>query len=232
MPSAQSEPSMDEILASIRRIISEEDGVQRQAKPAAKMDPLQLDDDAAVEDEITSDDFLSRQEEEIAEDTTIDDILVQKKAPETAPVDDEPMSIEAALDAAMEEKNVTPFRGKEQEREAVPEMPTPTLEEAPMSQQAKADITRNTQAEETYTTSTDKPDLDDDLVSAISASAAAEAFGALEHNVRLSNGSGRTIEDLVQAMLRPMLKEWLDTNLPRIVEEKVEEEVRRIARRR
>ncbi|MCA8888147.1 MAG: DUF2497 domain-containing protein, partial [Parvularculaceae bacterium] len=33
-------------------------------------------------------------------------------------------------------------------------------------------------------------------------------------------------------MLRPMIKEWLDANLPAIVEEKVEEEVQRVARRR
>jgi uncharacterized protein len=39
------------------------------------------------------------------------------------------------------------------------------------------------------------------------------------------------VEALVVAMLRPMLKEWLDVNLPRIVEDKVETEVARIARR-
>jgi len=33
-------------------------------------------------------------------------------------------------------------------------------------------------------------------------------------------------------MLRPMIKDWLDANLAEIVEQKVEEEVQRVARRR
>ena len=43
---------------------------------------------------------------------------------------------------------------------------------------------------------------------------------------------GRTLEDVVRELLRPLLKAWLDENLPRIVEAKVAEEVERIARSR
>jgi cell pole-organizing protein PopZ len=43
---------------------------------------------------------------------------------------------------------------------------------------------------------------------------------------------GRSLEDLTRDMLRPMLKEWLDENLPRIVQDRVDEEVERLARRR
>jgi cell pole-organizing protein PopZ len=43
--------------------------------------------------------------------------------------------------------------------------------------------------------------------------------------------SGNTVEAMVGELIKPMLKEWLDANLPRIVEEKVEAEVARIARR-
>ena len=42
--------------------------------------------------------------------------------------------------------------------------------------------------------------------------------------------SGNTVEAMVQAMLRPMLKDWLDANLPGIVEAQVRKEVERIAR--
>lgn len=41
--------------------------------------------------------------------------------------------------------------------------------------------------------------------------------------------SGTTVEDLVIEALRPMLKEWLDANLPQLVESLVEKEVRRIS---
>jgi uncharacterized protein len=40
----------------------------------------------------------------------------------------------------------------------------------------------------------------------------------------------RTIEDMVREMLRPLLKEWLDSNLPHIVERVVQEEVSRLVR--
>lgn len=42
---------------------------------------------------------------------------------------------------------------------------------------------------------------------------------------------GQTIEDLVKEMLRPMLKDWLDANLPPMVERYVEREIARLTRR-
>lgn len=44
-------------------------------------------------------------------------------------------------------------------------------------------------------------------------------------------GGGRTVEDLVRDLLRPMLKEWLDARLPGLVETVVREEIERIVRR-
>lgn len=64
------------------------------------------------------------------------------------------------------------------------------------------------------------------------ASAASSAFANLSDSVRVSDGPGKTLEHLVVDMLKPMVKDWLDANLPAIVEEKVEEEVQRVARRR
>ena len=47
---------------------------------------------------------------------------------------------------------------------------------------------------------------------------------------KMDTGNDNTIEGLVRELLKPMIKEWLDANLPGIVEEKVEAEVQRIAR--
>ncbi|SVE32942.1 uncharacterized protein METZ01_LOCUS485796, partial [marine metagenome] len=44
------------------------------------------------------------------------------------------------------------------------------------------------------------------------------------------SGSGRTVEDLVVEMIRPMLREWLDENLPATVERIVQKEIRRLVR--
>ena len=76
-------------------------------------------------------------------------------------------------------------------------------------------------------------DGDNAMLDSSSAAAASQAFQALSQSVKVNDGGpGQTLEDIVTAMLRPMIKEWLDANLPAIVEEKVEEEVQRVARRR
>ena len=46
------------------------------------------------------------------------------------------------------------------------------------------------------------------------------------------NRNARTLEDLVQDMLRPMLKAWLDQNLPPMVERLVKAEIERVTRGR
>ena len=42
----------------------------------------------------------------------------------------------------------------------------------------------------------------------------------------------RSLEDVVRELLRPLLQQWLDDNLPAIVQQAVEAEVERIARGR
>lgn len=70
------------------------------------------------------------------------------------------------------------------------------------------------------------------MLNEMTAEAASNAFQTLSQTVRVSSGGGRTLEEIVIDMLRPMIKDWLDANLAALVEEKVEEEVQRLARRR
>jgi cell pole-organizing protein PopZ len=63
------------------------------------------------------------------------------------------------------------------------------------------------------------------------ASAAASSFGALSAAIAMPHGD-RTLEDVVRELLRPLLQQWLDDNLPNIVQQAVEAEVDRIARGR
>ena len=60
--------------------------------------------------------------------------------------------------------------------------------------------------------------------------AVTRAFGDLNRGVLSQNV--RSLEDVVKEMLRPMLKAWLDDNLPRIVERLVRMEIERVARGR
>jgi hypothetical protein len=72
---------------------------------------------------------------------------------------------------------------------------------------------------------------DDRLVSEPAASQAANAFGQLSAAIAMP-AAGRTLEDVTRELLRPLLKAWLDENLPRIVEAQVAQEVERISRSR
>jgi hypothetical protein len=76
------------------------------------------------------------------------------------------------------------------------------------------------------------------LVGDQAATDTASAFAKLSVAVKESSGEpsmtmpapGRSLEDVVRELLRPILKEWLETHLPEIVREHVEEEVARISR--
>jgi cell pole-organizing protein PopZ len=68
------------------------------------------------------------------------------------------------------------------------------------------------------------------ILSHSTVSAVESAFNSLAHTV-LSNNA-RTLEDLVKEMLRPMLKSWLDDNLPGLVERIVKAEIERVSRGR
>ncbi|MFI4998568.1 MAG: DUF2497 domain-containing protein [Reyranellales bacterium] len=90
----------------------------------------------------------------------------------------------------------------------------------------------------------DRPSTDQSLVGPSVAGVTASAFDRLSQVVQESvpqpaasdsgpsvGAGGKTIEDMVKEMLRPMLKDWLDRNLPAMVERFVEREIVRLTRR-
>lgn len=168
------EPTMEEILASIRRIISEDDAP---AEAAAAPEP----EPAPVEEAPAEDDVLEL----------------------TDPIEP-PAPVESMGDIDV--------YSPEPEPEPAPPPPPPIPEPAPASAFSRDEVA-------------------DNLVGDHAAGLAASAFGSLS-SALLMPKDGRTLEDVVRELLRPLLKEWLDQNLPRIVEAKVEEEVHRIARGR
>jgi cell pole-organizing protein PopZ len=173
---AAPEPTMEEILASIRRIISEDDAPQAEAEAAPP--PQAAAPEPAPEPPPPE--------------------PVAQAAPEPAP---EPEPDEDVLELT---QRVEP------EPETVGDLELVKPEPAPASLGRQDD---------------------DSLVSLPSAFAAASAFGQLSAAVAMPAG-GRTLEDVVRELLRPLLKAWLDEHLPRIVEAKVAEEVERISRSR
>jgi cell pole-organizing protein PopZ len=73
-------------------------------------------------------------------------------------------------------------------------------------------------------------DMRNRLMSGHTSAAVDSAFNALAQTVLVQNA--RTLEDLVREMLRPMLKTWLDDNLPGLVERLVRAEIERVSRGR
>ncbi|RMF15561.1 MAG: DUF2497 domain-containing protein, partial [Alphaproteobacteria bacterium] len=73
---------------------------------------------------------------------------------------------------------------------------------------------------------------DERIVSAAAELRAGASFAELSAMlVSGADGSAPTLEGLVREMLKPMMKAWLDENLPRIVEDMVAQEIARIAAR-
>jgi len=68
------------------------------------------------------------------------------------------------------------------------------------------------------------------LLSSVTSAAVDSAFNTLAQTELVQNA--RTLEDLVREMLRPMLKAWLDDNLPGMVERLVRAEIERVSRGR
>jgi cell pole-organizing protein PopZ len=73
---------------------------------------------------------------------------------------------------------------------------------------------------------------DEQLLSQHASSAVSAAFSSLGPTPMFTAGDSRTIEELVREMLRPMLKSWLDDNLPGLVERLVRAEIERVSRGR
>lgn len=68
------------------------------------------------------------------------------------------------------------------------------------------------------------------MLSGDAAQAVNSAFNRLTETMLSRAAGDRPLEDLARDMLRGMLKQWLDDNLPALVERLVRDEIERVAR--
>lgn len=218
---------MEEILASIRRIISEDSGTE-EAPPASEAvappPPPEPEFEPEPEPEPVEDDILE-----------LTEALPEEPAPQPAPA--------AALPASdFDEDDIQfaePVAEPEPAYEPLPE-PAPVYQPAPAPAVATGIAPQPAPIEEEPETAFEEPVMSADsapskaspLLSSDTESAASAAFGALASSLMTSSGGSRTLDELVGDLLRPMLKEWLDENLPSLVERLVAEEIERVARRK
>lgn len=202
---------MEEILASIRRIISDEDtsaGGKAAAEPEEAMpaagEEMSQDDldklfDSAGDDEVEID------EPEVEAEADTDDVLELTEDQAVEADDDvDAFDMVEGLGSDDDEAGDVAFVDQEPELAA---MAAPRA--APRASAAPGG---------------------DDLLSPDANQAVQAAFHNLAGTI-LSNNA-RTLEDLVKEMLRPMLKGWLDENLPPLVERLVRQEIERVSRGR
>ena len=200
------EPSMEDILASIRKIISDDDeGAASEAAANTDDSEVSADDlDAMFNDAATdsSEDMLAEEEEvlELTQDFEADtDVVFADPEPE----EEEPLDL-GSDDFAVEDDEPDMMAGDSFEEE----MDMPALADTIETQVANS--------------------LTESLLSANAQKSVSGAFGDLAHTILSKNA--RTLEDLVKDMLKPMLKNWLDDNLPTMVERLVREEIERVTR--
>jgi cell pole-organizing protein PopZ len=221
--------SMEEILQSIRRIIAEDDKdaarkpeARTAAKNPGKEDDIPGSDVFELTEMLKEDGSVVNVKAEMAKEAAardvlnkIDEALVTEK--KTAPADIKPEAKPAAAPAAGNSQGDT---------DALLDSISPpapvAAEPAPVAAAA----------------SPRAAEQDSGLLSQEAASASMSAFNKLksiEQYVPPASGppapafrDGTTVEDLVTEMLRPMMKGWLDANLPQIVERIVEREIRKL----
>ena len=216
-PAKSQEPSMEEILASIRRIIADDDANKTAPRPAEPPQQAVAPAPAArpapplpapppapprvTPPEPSLDEVVAAEPEPMAdvEDEAADilDLTEQMAAPQPAPKPAPQFrTIDGSFDVSYEEEK------------SAPQMPAPPMPEPPPRAEERSH----------------------QLLSNVTSAAVDSAFNTLAQTVLVQNA--RTLEDLVREMLRPMLKAWLDDNLPGMVERLVRAEIERVSRGR
>lgn len=211
------EQTMDEILASIRRIIQDED-VRKSGLPAAASRAGATPPPPPVAS-------VSR--------LFAEEVPVQQSG-ETFDADAEAETngggnvVELAIAQAMEEaraevaSDALDADAAAEPEEAMPQ-PSAPAPQRPRAIEERAFPPRSAPAGE-------RRPSQQSLLSPRADAAVSTAFNQLAAN--MLSGSARTIDELVEDMLRPMLRTWLDTNLPPMVERLVREEIERVSRGR
>lgn len=228
---SQQEPTMEEILASIRRIISEDEEEQEGSLDQAVVAPEGFEAESGAEQPPADDEIDMESVAADVMENVVDDEIVVAADDDFESVEslaDEPMTEddEIELPEPVQDDDVLELIDRVEEEEPVAVVQEETFEESVEFVEEDDDVLMVDED-----TSADEEVEDATLISPDAAVAAAASFGSLAQNIAIANGQSRTLEALVQEMLKPILKDWLDTNLPTMVEELVREEIARIAKR-
>lgn len=251
---ASAEPSMEEILASIRRIVSDEPEAKSEAaepKPTHKPSPKAVAkpveepmDNSAQMSQDDLDKLFSGGADDEPEPEPVVEAVVPVEEPEAeasgsddeildlgmvATVDPEPMQLVEGVKPDEADIDFVDHAAEEDETDMAAAMAA--MQPPKPAPAAEPRVRRPPPVMDDVAPEDDvEPEPEEPLVSAATGASVNAAFGQLSHTILAANA--KTLDDLVKEMLRPMLRGWLDENLPAIVERLVRAEIERVSRGR
>ncbi|OIN86066.1 MAG: hypothetical protein AUJ12_06920 [Alphaproteobacteria bacterium CG1_02_46_17] len=217
------EPSIEEILASIRQIISDDE--TREAEDI----------------EIPREENVARKagDIEITKDDEKYEIPVYQPEPEQ---EEEPresfadvLELTNEIKGDKEEKVIN----YSEEKYTIPlAEPDPVKEEAPRKSDLDLSMKEDDEMRESDLDLSMGSDDIDALFTAPALAATADAFSKLmgnipverEENERLYADGRITLEDIAKDLMRPMLRQWIDDNVPKMVERLIQKEIEKITK--
>ncbi len=231
------EPSMEEILASIRRIISDDGSEAEAGQAAAAETPKAAKSAAKQSDEATE------QPEQSPVGGPIDLRSSESEMAEPE-AEEEPLELTEAIQDDGTVVDLAQQRAATRPTPAQPEVvPKPSPEEPTEPPAAEEDVSLELYGDD----DSERPEEPaeeamsererDRLVSEATETATLAALSELAHAEEREPqplslpGGERTLEQVVRDAISEHLRTWLDANLPDLVERVVREEVRRLARR-
>lgn len=225
---APQEPSMDEILSSIRQIIADDDAGSRRAVPPAPpvvpSAPVSLRPQVAMPVESAPEPLPLSASQIVADDPAED---------EDGDEGAEPLSFQSILAKETGEKEtlaeaqlVDPedVAFETDPEPAAPPSPPPAYQPRPIPPRPSASISRVAPMPDPRLSA----DIAERLIEPATKAAVQQNFARITSMSQVP--TGQTIDGMMRDMLRPMLKAWLDEHLPSVVERMVEKEIARVSR--
>ncbi|MFN7024368.1 MAG: DUF2497 domain-containing protein [Pseudorhizobium sp.] len=260
-PSVAREPSMEEILASIRRIIEsnepQENPLQASLPPVYAEEEFDEDEISIVAELAANDPGLPAREPSYRpfsepqqdQNFSLADVAARVRAASDRPAERrfQPAATTAPMTNAPAPSAPMPLAST---TEPAARQPEPVYREQPrpapeaVQQQARVSDVPTAPAPRALDAARPEAPVPVDhaeqqglpakieaamaLISDEAGAQVARSFGELA--AAFDGVQNRSLEELAQEMLRPMLQEWLDDNLPTLVERLVREEIERVAR--
>jgi|GEM_PF-215430 len=240
---AAKEPTMEEILASIRQIISEDGDTVEAANEteATGVDDLEVSLDASSEDAFDVSELLDNQEEATREAVNEnDDFLSVDELLGDGETDfsdlDNLNALEAGQNAGEMIGGTVVDEVLSEDISAEPQVElevtdgdeTQSIEDILGEIKSVEAAAEEANVEPTPVAQTPTPVMEAPMAQPVSAAPSAAAPNAAASALGVA-GAGNALEGLVSELMKPVIKEWIDNNLPALVERRVEAEINQIA---